>query len=58
MSNPLSLVAYYQRVDEVALTKFALENKEKYSIFFENNVPMVSNFFSDDLVNDFRKIIN
>lgn len=46
-------VANSRRLDEQSLLEFALDNESKYNIVLEN-VPMISTWFVDDFVKDFK----
>ena len=44
--------------DYVSFIKFASENKEKYSLIDNGDDILVSTWYSNDLIGDYRKKIN
>lgn len=55
MWHPIVSVAKSQRLDEKKLTRFALQNVDKYHIVTELGYPKVSTWNVDKLVSDFEE---
>lgn len=57
MTHHLKIVASNFRLNEKALTDFALKNKSKYGIEKRGNFVTTTTSFTNNLVNDFQSSV-